>query len=73
MANLITGGTEGLGGFLPGEFARPARQKQHVGLGQLVFAVGPGHFLDDYAAGFPVDAAHAIQEKDQVALDRNEL
>ena|SRR5215831_2855701 len=73
MANLIPRGTEGLGGFLPGEFARPACQKQHVGLGQLVFTVGPRHFLDDYAAGFAVDAPHTIEEKDQVAPDRNEL
>ena len=39
----------------------------------MVFAVGPGHFLDDYAAGLTVDAAHAIEEEDQVAPDRNEL
>jgi hypothetical protein len=65
-----------LGGFLPGKFARPTCQKQHVGLGQLVFAVGPGHCLDDDATGFAVDAAHAVEEKDQVppdTPDRNEL
>jgi hypothetical protein len=38
-----------------------------------VFAVGPGHFLDDYAAGSAVDAPHAIEEKNQVAPDWNEL
>jgi hypothetical protein len=73
LANLVPGGTEGLGGFLPGKFARPTCQKQHVGLGQLVFAVGPRHFLDDDTAGFAVDAAHAVEEKDQIAPDGNEL
>ena len=73
MTNLVPRGREGLGGFLPGKFARPTCQKQHVGLGQLVFAVGPGHFLDDDATGFAVDAAPAVEEKDQVPPDRNEL
>jgi len=73
MTNLVPRGREGLGGFLPGKFARPTCQKQHVGLGQLVFAVGPGHCLDDDATGFAVDAAPAVEEKDQVPPDRNEL
>ena len=41
-----------------------------------MFAVGPGHCLDDDATGFAVDAAHAVEEKDQVppdTPDRNEL
>jgi len=73
MANLVPRRTKGLRGFLPGKFARPTCQKQHVGLSKLVFAIRPGHLLDDNAAGFAVDAAHAVEEKDQVAPDRNEL
>jgi hypothetical protein len=34
---------------------------------------GPGHCLDDDATGFAVDAAHAVEEKDQVPPGRNEL
>jgi hypothetical protein len=71
MTNLVPRGTEGLGGFLPGKFALPTCQKQHVGLGQLVFAVGPGDCLDDDATGFAVDAAHVVEEKDQLPPDRN--
>ena len=36
--------------FLPRQLARPVRQKQHVGLGQAVFAHRPGHVLDPHAA-----------------------
>ena len=62
-----------IGRFPSRKVCAPTCQKQHVGLGRLVFAVGPGHCLDDDATGFAVDAAHAVEEKDQVPPDRNEL
>jgi hypothetical protein len=64
---------EGLGGFLPGELARPARQKQHIGSGQLVLAITPGNLLDHHATIPTVYAAHAVQQENQKTPQGNEL
>ena len=60
--------------FLPGELARPAGQKQHVGSGQLVFAVAPGNLLDHHLAALTaIDAPHAVEQEHQHAPEWNEL
>jgi hypothetical protein len=64
---------ERLGGFLPGELARPAGQKQHIGSGQLVLPIAPGNLLDHHATIPTVDASHAVQEENQKPPQRNEL
>ena len=73
VAHLVPGSVEGLGGFLPGELARPAGQKQHIGSGQLMLAIAPGNLLDHYATLPAVHASHAIQQENQKAPQRNEL
>ena len=74
IEDLIPGSTEGLSGFFPGKPARPTGQKQHVSIGQLVFAMAPGNFLDDHglAAGAS-DAPHRVEEEDQEAPERDEF
>jgi hypothetical protein len=72
VANLVPSGVERSGGFFPGQFARPACQKEHVGFGEGMFT-GPGDFLDHNAAGFAVDPAHAVEEKNQETPNGNEL
>jgi hypothetical protein len=73
-AHLIPGSVERLGGFLPGELARPARQKQHVGLGQLVLAIAPRNFLDHHRATVAaLDAPHTVQEENQSSPEGDEL
>src|ERR1700690_2149877 len=73
-AHLFPGSVERLGGFLPGEFARPTGQEQHVGLGQLVLAIAPRNlFHYHYATMAALDAPHAVQEKDQKSPDGDEL
>jgi hypothetical protein len=52
VAHLVPASVEGLGGFLPGELARPAGQKQHIGSGQLLLPIAPGFVLDHYATYF---------------------
>jgi hypothetical protein len=73
VAHLIPGSVEGLGGFLPGEFARPASQKQHMGSAQLVLPIAPGNLLDHYATIPAVNAPRAVQQKNQKAPQRDEL
>src|SRR5262249_1828938 len=73
IANLFPGGAKGLGGFLPGELAGPARQKQHIGPGQLVLAIGPRNLFDQHATVRAVDAPHAVQQEDPKAPARDEL
>ena len=51
VAHLVPASVEGLGGFLPGELARPAGQKQHIGSGQLMLPIAPG-FVLHYATYF---------------------
>ncbi len=60
VANFVPGSVERLGGFLPGELARPARQKQHIGSGQLVLAITPGNLLDHHATIPAVDTSHTV-------------
>ena len=73
VAHLVPGSVERLGGFLPGELARPAGQKQHIGFGQLVLAIAPGNLLDHHAAIAALDAPHAVQQEHQKAPERDEL
>src|SRR5713226_7160272 len=73
VAHLVPGSMEGLGGFLPGELARPAGQKQHIGSGQLVLTIAPGNLLDHHTTIPAVDAPHAVQQENQKAPQRNEL
>ena len=61
LANLIPGRAEAQRRFLPRQLARPVRQVQHVGLGQVVFAYRPGHLFDLHAALATLHAPHAIQ------------
>ncbi|MEI9977149.1 MAG: hypothetical protein WDO73_36905 [Ignavibacteriota bacterium] len=66
VEHLVPGGAERLGRFLPRKPARPAGQKQHVGIGQLMLAVAPGYFLDDHGfATVAIDAPHRIQQEYQ--------
>ena len=67
VAHLVPGSVEGLGGFLPGELARPAGQKQHIGSGQLMLPIAPGNLLDHHATIPAVHASHAIQQENQKA------
>lgn len=38
-----------------------------------MFTIGPGGFFDYDAAGFAVDPAHAVEEKNQETPNGNEL
>ena len=73
LADLVPGGAKRHGGFLPGQLARPVRQEQHVGLGQLVLADRPGHLFDPHPAGPAIDPPHAIEQHHQQAPERDEL
>lgn len=65
---------ECFGRFLPRKPARPAGQKQHIGVGQGTLAIAPGHFLDDDGlTTAAIDATHGIKQKNQKAPKRNEL
>ena len=65
---------ECFGRFLPRKAARPAGQKQHIGVGQGTLAIAPGHFLDDHRlTTAAIDATHGIKQKNQKAPKRNEL
>src|ERR1039458_3998967 len=73
-AHLFPGSVERLGGFLPGELARPTGQEQHVGLGKLVLAIAPRNlFHYHHATMAALDAPHAVQEKDQKPPDGDEF
>src|SRR5216684_1534333 len=65
VAHLIPGSVERLRRFLPGELARPAGQKQHIGSGRLVLAIAPGDLLDHYATISAVDPSHPVQQENQ--------
>ena len=65
---------ECFGRFLPRKAARPAGQKQHIGIGQGTLAIAPGHFLDDDClTTAAIDAPHGIKQKNQKAPKGNEL
>src|SRR5215471_13107117 len=74
IENLIPRSAKGLGGFFPGEAARPASQEEHVGFGQGTFAVAPGHFFDHHGGtAAAVHAPHGVQQEDEKAPERDEL
>ena len=59
--------------LLPTEAFGPPREKPHVGGGQLVLAVGPGHPLDGDPTARAIDAPHRVEEEDAQAPQRDEL
>ncbi len=74
VEDLVPGSAKRLGRFLPGQPARPAGQKQHVGFGESAFAIAPGDFLDDdRLAAAAIDAPHGVKQKNQKSPERNEL
>jgi hypothetical protein len=73
IAHQIPGSVERLGGFLPGEFAGPASQKQHIGSGQLVLGIAPGNLLHHDAAVSAMDASHTVEKENQNSPERDEL
>lgn len=73
IAHLIPGSAKLLGGFLPGEFARPMPQKMHVNPGRGVFPHPPRHFLDHHPALLAIDTSHAIDQKNQIPPKSDEL
>src|SRR5437764_12970004 len=65
---------EGFGRFLPRKAARPAGQKQHLGVGQATLAIAPAHCLDDdRLTTAAIDATHGIKQKNQKTPKGNEL
>jgi hypothetical protein len=73
VADLVPRSVERLGGFLPGEHARPAGQKEHVGYRRLMLAVAPGEFLRHHAALAAVHPPPAVQQENQKAPKGDEL
>ena len=73
VVHLVPGSAELFGGFLPGEFARPMPQEMHVNFGRGVFAHTPWHFFDHHPALLAVDPPHAIDQKNQIAPEADEL
>src|ERR1700689_5802894 len=73
VTDPVPGGVERLGGFLPGKFARPAGQKEHVSFGRKVLAVAPRKFLRHHAASAALDASPAVEKKHQKAPEGDEL
>ena len=73
VTNLLPRSMKRLGGFLPGELARPAGQKQHISPGQLVFAIAPRNLFHHHATVAAMDAPHAVQEENQKAPKGDEL
>src|SRR5450631_1878750 len=72
-ANPIPGSVKRLGGFLPGEFACPAGEEEHVGFGGLMLAIAPRNLFDHLAAIAAVDPSHAVQKENQNSPEGNEL
>src|SRR5262249_37088049 len=73
VEDLLPTGTERLRGLLPGQPARPVRQKQHVGFAQGVLALGPRHRLHLHPAAAAVDPAHGVEQHHRKTPDRNKL
>src|SRR3954462_12002934 len=74
VEDLVPGSAKRFGRFLPGQPARPAGQKQHVGFGKSAFAVTPRNFFnDDSLAAAAIDAPHGVQQEDQESPQGNEL
>ena len=74
VEDLVPGSAKRLGRFLPGQPARPAGQKEHIGFGESTFAIGPGNlFDDDRLAAAAIDAPHGVKQKNQKSPERNKL
>ena len=74
MVDLVPTGPEGARHLRPRQLLGPRRQETAVEVGQVVLARAPGDLLDDHpAAGFAVNPAHAIHQKDRETPERNEL
>jgi hypothetical protein len=73
VTDFVPRGMKGVGGLFPGQFARPAGQKQHVGFGQVALAISPWNLFYHHAAAAAVHAPHAIQKENQNAPERYEL
>src|SRR5579863_8137784 len=73
VVDLIPGSAKLFGGLLPGKFARPMPQKMHVNLGRGVLPHTPRHFFDHHPAFLAVDPSHAIDQKNQIAPESDEL
>ena len=73
VVDLVPGSTKFFGGFLPGKFARPMSQEMHVNPGRGVFPHAPRHFFHQHPALPAVDPSHAIDQKNQVAPEADEL
>ncbi len=71
--HLVPAGAEDARDLLPTEALGPRREEPHVGGGQLVFAVGPGHPLDGDATAPAIDASHDVEEEDAQAPQRDEF
>lgn len=61
LADFVPSAAERHGGFLPRQLTGPVGQKQHVGLGQLMFADRPWQFFNPHAAGSAIDPPHAVK------------
>jgi hypothetical protein len=74
VEDLVPRSAKRLSRFFPGQPARPAGQKQHVGFGESTFAIGPGNLLDDdRLAATAIDAPHAVKQKNHKSPERNKL
>src|SRR5258708_6824228 len=74
VEDLVPGSAKRLGRFLPGQPARPAGQKEHVGFGETAFAIGPRNLFDhDRLAAAAIDAPHGVKQKNQKSPERNKL
>jgi len=66
VEDLFPGSMKGRGCLFPGKPASPSSQKQHISVGQLMFAVAPRNFFNDHRfAAAAVDAPHGIKQKNQ--------
>lgn len=74
MVYLVPTGPKGTGHLRPRQLLRPLRQEAPVDVGKVVLARAPGDLLDDHpAAGFAVNPAHPINQKDRETPERNKL
>ena len=73
LIDLLPTGAKAHCGLLPGQFARPVRQIEHVGMREGMFADAPGHLLNRDAASAALHPAQAVEQHHGEAPDRNEL
>ena len=62
IADMLPGGVEDGGHFLPGEPPSPAGQKPLIAGGQPRLAVGPRNLLDDDPTTWAIDAPQCVDE-----------